>query len=67
MAAQPGHLDRLLALLDPLLGSPSFIVESHHRPAAENGQGKTGPQNEPAWVKRCTAEVRFRIEVNALG
>ena len=33
MAAQPRHLHRLLAFLDPLLGRAALVVEAHHRPA----------------------------------
>jgi hypothetical protein len=33
MATQPGHLQRLLAFLDPLFGRAALVVEPHHRPA----------------------------------
>jgi hypothetical protein len=37
MATEPGHLDRLLALLDPLLRCSPLVVEPHHRPAVRSG------------------------------
>jgi hypothetical protein len=32
MAAQPSHLDRLLAFLDPLLRRAPLIIEPHYGP-----------------------------------
>ena len=44
-AAQPRHLHRQFAFLDPLLGRAALVVEPHHRPAARLQVGHDEPHS----------------------
>src|ERR1039457_6779346 len=57
MARKPRHLHRLLTLLDPLLGSPSLVVEPHHRPAV---RFQVGHNEAHARKQLSKVELDFR-------